>query len=81
MREMDRCLNFGLEYNFLEPYECSVFHHADETEYLLHAVTADATVPPDSKPGIGHGDIKMTLRYAHLAPEHKAAADAKLTAP
>jgi len=30
---------------------------------------------------MGHGDIKMTLRYAHLAPEHKAAAVAKLTAP
>lgn len=23
---------------------------------------------------LGHGDIKITLRYAHLAPEHKAAA-------
>ncbi len=23
---------------------------------------------------LGHSDIKMTLRYAHLAPEHKAAA-------
>lgn len=23
---------------------------------------------------LGHGDIKMTLRYAHLAPEHKRAA-------
>jgi len=30
---------------------------------------------------IGHGDIKMALRYTHLAPEHKAAAVAKLTAP
>jgi site-specific recombinase XerD len=28
---------------------------------------------------LGHGDIKMTLRYAHLAPEHKAAAVALLT--
>lgn len=27
---------------------------------------------------LGHGDIKMTLRYAHLAPEHKAAAVSKL---
>jgi integrase len=27
---------------------------------------------------LGHGDYKMTLRYAHLAPEHKAAAVAKL---
>ena len=27
---------------------------------------------------LGHGDLKMTLRYAHLAPEHKAAAVAKL---
>ena len=27
---------------------------------------------------LGHGDIKMTLRYAHLAPEHRAAAVAKL---
>jgi integrase len=27
---------------------------------------------------LGHSDIKMTLRYAHLAPEHKAAAVAKL---
>lgn len=30
---------------------------------------------------LGHGDIKMTLRYAHLAPEHKAAAVARLNAP
>jgi site-specific recombinase XerD len=29
---------------------------------------------------LGHSDIKMTLRYAHLAPEHKAAAVAKLSA-
>lgn len=27
---------------------------------------------------LGHSDIKMTLRYAHLAPEHKAEAVAKL---
>jgi integrase len=27
---------------------------------------------------LGHADIKMTLRYAHLAPEHKANAVAKL---
>jgi len=27
---------------------------------------------------LGHADYKMTLRYAHLAPEHKAAAVAKL---
>lgn len=27
---------------------------------------------------LGHGDLKMTLRYAHLAPEHKAAAVEKL---
>ena len=27
---------------------------------------------------LGHSDFKMTLRYAHLAPEHKAAAVAKL---
>jgi len=30
---------------------------------------------------LGHGDIKMTLRYAHLAPEHKAAAVAMLIKP
>lgn len=30
---------------------------------------------------MGHTDIKMTLRYAHLAPEHKAAAVATLSAP
>lgn len=28
---------------------------------------------------LGHADLKMTLRYAHLAPEHKAAAVAKLS--
>jgi len=30
---------------------------------------------------LGHSDYKMTLRYAHLAPEHKAAAVNKLVAP
>jgi integrase len=29
---------------------------------------------------LGHADMKMTIRYAHLAPEHKAAAVAKLNA-
>jgi integrase len=28
---------------------------------------------------LGHSDMKMTLRYAHLAPEHKAAAVEKLS--
>ena len=27
---------------------------------------------------LGHADLKMTLRYAHLAPDHKAPAVAKL---
>ena len=27
---------------------------------------------------LGHSDYAMTLRYAHLAPEHKAAAVARL---
>jgi integrase len=27
---------------------------------------------------LGHADLKMTRRYAHLAPEHRAAAVAKL---
>ena len=27
---------------------------------------------------LGHSDIGMTLRYAHLGPEHKAAAVARL---
>lgn len=30
---------------------------------------------------LGHADIAMTLRYAHLAPEHKADAVAKLVRP
>lgn len=29
---------------------------------------------------LGHGDIAMTMRYAHLAPEHKAAAVERLVA-
>ena len=27
---------------------------------------------------LGHSDIKMTLRYAHLAPEHKIKAVKKI---
>lgn len=30
---------------------------------------------------LGHADLAMTLRYAHLAPEHKASAVAKLLEP
>jgi len=30
---------------------------------------------------MGHADLKMTLRYAHLAPAHKAAAVEKLVKP
>jgi site-specific recombinase XerD len=30
---------------------------------------------------LGHSDFAMTQRYAHLAPEHKAAAVAKLVTP
>lgn len=30
---------------------------------------------------LGHADLKMTLRYAHLAQEHKQSAVEKLTAP
>jgi len=29
---------------------------------------------------LGHADLTMTLRYSHLAPEHLAAAVARLTA-
>ena len=30
---------------------------------------------------LGHSSIEMTLRYAHLTPEHKAAAIARLDEP
>lgn len=30
---------------------------------------------------LGHADLTMTKRYAHLAPEHKAAAVEKLVKP
>lgn len=30
---------------------------------------------------LGHADLTMTLRYAHLAPEHKMDAVAKLLVP
>ena len=30
---------------------------------------------------LGHSDIRMTMRYSHLAPDHMAAAVAKLVTP
>ena len=30
---------------------------------------------------LGHADLSVTIRYAHLSPDHKAQAVAKLTAP
>jgi len=67
--------------NVLKAADISDFHWHDLRHcFASRLVMADVNLNT-VRDLLGHADIKMTLRYAHLAPEHKAAAVAKLTAP
>jgi len=67
--------------NVLKSTEIVDFHwHDMRHTFASRLVMADVNLNT-VRDLLGHADIKMTLRYAHLAPEHKAAAVAKLVAP
>jgi len=60
--------------NILEAAKLEDFHFHDLRHTFASRLVMAGVDLNTVRELLGHGDLKMTLRYSHLAPEHKAAA-------